>query len=127
MQFANANASPKQKDGYNCGCFTCMCADCLSLDLHLDFEQMHSDCFREQLFLKILENSDGSQFKPHASARPPGTGCHIDAPDHSVYRVQLVARCSTHCQAQMSSIMEPNDCHIKFSSPTVPEVTDGES
>ena len=27
----------------------------------------------------------------------------------------------------MSSIMEPNNCHIKFSSPTVAEVIDVES
>ena len=58
LEFPDDKFNP-QKDGDNCGCFACMFADCISLDLKPDLNSAHPKNFRKQLVLKILENRDG--------------------------------------------------------------------
>lgn len=45
---------PHQQNGYDCGVFTCMFADFLSLDRPLSFNQMHINQCRERIALSIL-------------------------------------------------------------------------
>jgi sentrin-specific protease 1 len=46
---------PTQKNGYDCGVFTCMFADFLSLDRPLTFNQTHINQCRERIALSILK------------------------------------------------------------------------
>ena len=46
---------PQQTNGYDCGVFTCMYADFLSLDLPLSFNQGHIDHCRHHISLSILD------------------------------------------------------------------------
>ena len=66
LEFADPAVCPQQVDGSSCSLSTFMVADCLSLDLQLDFSKGagHFECCREQMALKILERKDGKQFNP---------------------------------------------------------------
>lgn len=46
---------PQQKNTYDCGVFTCMFADFLSLDYPLLFTQEHIDRVRQRIALSILK------------------------------------------------------------------------
>jgi hypothetical protein len=46
---------PRQTNGYDCGVFTCMFADFLSLDRPLSFDQTHIDQCRHRIVLSILD------------------------------------------------------------------------
>mmetsp|Transcript_368 Transcript_368/g.614 ORF Transcript_368/g.614 Transcript_368/m.614 type:complete len:572 (-) Transcript_368:78-1793(-) len=46
---------PRQKNGYDCGVFTCMFADFLSMDRPLTFDQSHINQCRERIVLSILK------------------------------------------------------------------------
>ena len=47
--------TPRQKNGYDCGVFTCMFADFLSKDCPLVFGQDHVNQCRNRIALSILE------------------------------------------------------------------------
>jgi sentrin-specific protease 1 len=47
--------TPRQKNGYDCGVFTCMFADFLSMDSPLSFTQEHITQCRERIALSILQ------------------------------------------------------------------------
>ena len=47
--------TPRQKNGFDCGVFTCMFADFLSKDCPLVFGQGHVDQCRNRIALSILE------------------------------------------------------------------------
>ena len=49
-------STTQQTGGTECGCFTCMFADCLSLGLDVNFDKEHSNIFRQWFILKILED-----------------------------------------------------------------------
>ena len=46
LEFADTATSPSQGNGYDCGVFVCMVADCLLLGLHLDCNQTYADTHR---------------------------------------------------------------------------------
>lgn len=46
---------PRQKNGYDCGVFTCMFADFLSMDRPLTFDQTHINQCRDRIALSILK------------------------------------------------------------------------
>ncbi|KAJ1410740.1 hypothetical protein B484DRAFT_336273 [Ochromonadaceae sp. CCMP2298] len=48
---------PKQTNGYDCGFFSLMCADFLSDDIPLSYEQQHALFFRNELGASILQGS----------------------------------------------------------------------
>lgn len=47
--------TPRQRNGYDCGVFTCMFADFLSKDCPLVFGQDHVNQCRERIALSILQ------------------------------------------------------------------------
>jgi sentrin-specific protease 1 len=48
--------TPRQKNGFDCGVFTCMFADFLSMDYPLTFTQDHVTQCREKIALSILQS-----------------------------------------------------------------------
>ncbi|KAL3767142.1 hypothetical protein ACHAW5_003161 [Stephanodiscus triporus] len=48
-----AKDTPQQRNGYDCGVFTCMFADFISKDCQLLFNQDHIDCCRNRIALSI--------------------------------------------------------------------------
>jgi sentrin-specific protease 1 len=48
---------PRQKNGYDCGVFTCMFADFLSMNRPLTFNQTHINQCRERIALSILKGA----------------------------------------------------------------------
>ncbi len=49
--------TPRQENGFDCGVFTCMLADFLSLGYPLLFKQEHITQCRERIALSILKGS----------------------------------------------------------------------
>jgi len=49
------NDTPRQRNGYDCGVFTCMFADFLSKDCPLLFDQSHVTLCRERIALSIIK------------------------------------------------------------------------
>lgn len=47
--------TPRQRNGYDCGVFTCMFADFLSKDTALVFNQDHINQCRERIALSIMK------------------------------------------------------------------------
>jgi sentrin-specific protease 1 len=47
--------TPKQRNGYDCGVFTCMFCDFLSMDRALTFTQHHVDQCRDRIALSIMK------------------------------------------------------------------------
>jgi sentrin-specific protease 1 len=47
--------TPKQRNGYDCGVFTCMFCDFLSMDRALTFTQQHVDQCRDRIALSIMK------------------------------------------------------------------------
>ena len=47
---------PQQLNGYDCGVFTCTCADFLSAGKHTDFTQRDVTGMRRLIALRILKN-----------------------------------------------------------------------
>ena len=47
--------TPKQRNGYDCGVFTCMFCDFLSMDIALTFTQHHIDQCRDRIALSIMK------------------------------------------------------------------------
>jgi len=47
---------PRQTNGYDCGVFTCMFADFLSINRPLSFDQTHMDQCRHHILLSILDD-----------------------------------------------------------------------
>jgi len=52
----NAEDCPLQKNGYDCGVFTCINAEYLSRDAKLDFVQADMPMFRKRICYEILNN-----------------------------------------------------------------------
>ncbi|GAB1220859.1 hypothetical protein ENUP19_0060G0038 [Entamoeba nuttalli] len=46
--------NPKQSNGYDCGAFTCKCADCISLGVPLEFTQKDMPKWRELLVAQVI-------------------------------------------------------------------------
>ncbi|KAL3762313.1 hypothetical protein ACHAW5_006313 [Stephanodiscus triporus] len=63
--------TPRQKNGYDCGVFTCMFADFISKDCQLLFNQDHIDQCRQRIALSIMNYCaiDDSDSQRHS--RPP--------------------------------------------------------
>ena len=51
-----ASDTPQQRNGFDCGVFTCMFADFVSKDCPLVFSQDHIDQCRERIALSIMKN-----------------------------------------------------------------------
>ena len=51
--------TPRQKNGYDCGVFTCTCADYISLGLELTYTQKDITVCRRRIALKILNGEGG--------------------------------------------------------------------
>ncbi|GMH93332.1 hypothetical protein TrVE_jg14317 [Triparma verrucosa] len=51
--------TPRQKNGYDCGVFTCTCADYISLGLELTYTQKDITVCRRRMALKILNGEGG--------------------------------------------------------------------
>ena len=109
LEFADEAVCPQQTDGWSCSLSTFMVADCLSLDLKLDYNNDHFGCCREQMVLKILEREDGKQFKPcsctdnqsseeeddnQSSEEEGNQSVHLESFED--FHIQLVQWCTTH-------------------------------
>ena len=122
LEFANSDISPQQVDTYSCGLSTVMVADCLSLDLQLDFskDKGHFDRCREQMALKVLERKDGKQFNP-CPACVKDTEDEDDQPDHpselkllEASYIHLVHWCQSHHVVRAAPFMVDGRSYIKM-------------
>ena len=52
-----SHSVPKQKNGYDCGVFTCKFAEYTSCDMEFDFNQESMSKFRIQIGLRILNKN----------------------------------------------------------------------
>ena len=131
LQFTHPRTTPQQIDGHNCGVYTIMYADCLSLGYKLDFHHEHVINYRNHMALKILEKRDGSQF-PFYSKRTHGrrqrnriTESHIIPPNYlSLTNVCILDWFSTHYCVEATQTREENKAYISFHSSPVEPVVD---
>ena len=83
--------TPQQENGSDCGVFTCVFANYLSLQLRLDFSAADMFYFRQRITLDILKKAIPF-FLPYALSPPPPPHPHPPSTPHC-----RVVRMATYC------------------------------
>ena len=126
LEFAHPDISPQKVDYTSCSLSTFMVANCLCLDLQLDFSKDHGhfDPCREQMALTLFERKDGKQFNPCLCTDKEDKSCieeedkqlvhPLESESLQVSHIHLVHWCKTHHIVWAASSMKNGWNHIKM-------------